>query len=278
MTFGIDEAVYAEPGCELLVILRGREIAVAERTAELGRHQTYLSCVIPSGHLSSQVDSSTSLLSIGQYHGTQVALWVLRPDEAIQSKLSFVHLREFLSIAGALEANIASRAAQLAHWHASHRFCSTCGSALENASPDRSFACSNCGFRMYPRISPCVIGVVTRGRELLLVHGRNNAKAIYSAVAGFIEAGETPEQAFAREVKEEVDIEIQDIEYVESQTWPFPGQLMLGFLAHYKAGSIKIDETEITDAAWFDRSELPTLPPAFAISAKLINHAIARME
>lgn len=154
---------------------------------------------------------------------------------------------------------------QLLNWYNSHRFCGTCGSPTQPHELERAMVCPSCQLSFYARINPCVIVLVTRGQELLLAKHTRTRTGFHSCLAGFIEVGETPEQAVAREVKEEVGIEIENIRYIKSQSWPFPSQLMLGFFADYKAGDLRPDRKEIEEAAWFLPGDLP-LGPAASIS------------
>ncbi|ANG62429.1 NUDIX hydrolase [Marinobacterium aestuarii] len=163
-----------------------------------------------------------------------------------------------------------SRAAQLATWHEQHRFCGRCGAALIHHAQDLAKTCEPCGLSQYPRISPCIIVLVVRGDQCLLARAPHYAAGRFSTLAGFIEAGETAEAAVAREIQEEVSIEVQNVRYFKSQSWPFPHALMLGFFADYKAGELMPDGVEILEAHWFSRDNLPDLPPSFSISRQLI--------
>ena len=132
--------------------------------------------------------------------------------------------------------------------------------------------CKPCASMVYPRISPCIIVLVTRGEELLLARNANFPTKMYSTLAGFIEAGETAEECLVREVKEEVGVDVGNIRYFNSQSWPFPNQLMLGFFADYEAGDIVCEDDEIAEAYWFKPDKLPTIPPIHSISGQLIQH------
>jgi NAD+ diphosphatase len=134
--------------------------------------------------------------------------------------------------------------------------------------------CDPCDAINYPRIAPCVIVLVTRDEELLLARNVNFPQPMYSTLAGFIEAGETAEETLVREVREEVGIEVGNLRYFQSQSWPFPNQLMLGFFADYTGGDIVCDQTEIADARWFRPSDLPMIPPPASVSGQLIRHHI----
>jgi NAD+ diphosphatase len=138
--------------------------------------------------------------------------------------------------------------------------------------------CEPCGTLNYPRIAPCVIVLVTRGEELLLARNVNFPRPMYSTLAGFIEAGESVEETLVREVREEVGVDVCNLRYFQSQSWPFPNQLMLGFFADYAGGEIVCDPTEIADARWFHHRELPMIPPAASVSGQLIRHYIQTLQ
>ena len=164
-----------------------------------------------------------------------------------------------------------SRANQLLYWRRSHRFCGHCGAPTRPGETERALDCPSCGQQFFPRINPCVIMLVTRGDEVLLARSARYRSGFYSCLAGFMEIGETPEQTIIREVREEVGVEIHNIRYVESQPWPFPSQLMLGFHADYHSGEIVPEPGEIEDARWFHIHALPkTPPPTITIAGKLI--------
>ena len=136
--------------------------------------------------------------------------------------------------------------------------------------------CDQCGLSAYPRISPAVMVLVKRGRELLLARSPHFKPGVFSALAGFVEAGETLEDCAAREVKEEVGIDIGHLQYFSSQSWPFPNSLMVAFFAEYAGGEITPDPTEIEAADWFDIDELPRLPDTVSIARRLIEGALAQ--
>ncbi|MET3998902.1 NAD(+) diphosphatase [Marinobacterium sp. MBR-109] len=168
-----------------------------------------------------------------------------------------------------------ARASQLATWHDQHRFCGRCGNTLEAHLQDLARQCPGCGLVQYPRISPCIIVLVTRGDRCLLAHSARFPAGRYSTLAGFIEAGETAEAALKREVHEEVGIEVNNIRFFASQSWPFPHQLMLGFFADHVDGELAPDGEEILQADWFGVDDLPDLPPPFSIARRLIDHFFA---
>jgi NAD+ diphosphatase len=134
--------------------------------------------------------------------------------------------------------------------------------------------CPSCGLLTYPRISPAVMVLIRRGDELLLARSPHFRSGMYSALAGFVEAGETVEHAAVREVREEVGVEIANLRYFQSQPWPFPDSLMLAFFADYAGGEITPDPSEIEAAGWFAIDELPTLPDPVSIARRLIDAAV----
>jgi NAD+ diphosphatase len=172
-----------------------------------------------------------------------------------------------------VEWTVAGRAVQLVEWARTHRYCGRCGTPTEPARGERAMRCPACGLLAFPRLAPAVIVVVERdgGREALLARGRQFPIPMYSALAGFVEPGETLEEAVHREVREEVGIEIADVAYVASQPWPFPHSLMVGFTATWASGDIAVDERELVDAAWFTPGDLPMIPPAMSIARRLID-------
>lgn len=173
---------------------------------------------------------------------------------------------------------LAGRAAQVLAWERDHQFCGRCGERMQVDAAERAMRCDPCGVVNYPRISPCIIVLVTRGEELLLARNANFPRPMYSTLAGFIEAGETAEETLAREVREEVGVEVRNIRYFQSQSWPFPNQLMLGYFADFAGGDIVCDPVEIADAQWFHYTELPQVPPVTSISGQLIRHYIATLN
>jgi NAD+ diphosphatase len=173
---------------------------------------------------------------------------------------------------------LAGRAAQLLDWERDHQFCGRCGEKMRLDTEERAMRCDPCRTINYPRIAPCIIVLVHRGDELLLARNANFPQPMYSTLAGFIEPGESAEETLAREVREEVGVEVRNLRYFQSQSWPFPNQLMLGFFAEYAGGEIVCDLTEIADARWFHYSDLPMIPPVASISGQLIQHYINNLR
>lgn len=175
---------------------------------------------------------------------------------------------------------LAGRALQIIEWDRTHQYCGACGAATVARTSERSRECPDCGLVAYPRLAPAVMGLVRRRRELLLARSLRFAKGVYSALAGFVEPGETLEQCLQREVYEEVGIRVCSVRYFASQPWPFPHSLMIAFFADYESGEIQIDRAEIEDARWFCAENLknsPLLPARISIARRLIDAAIGEM-
>ncbi|MEX0738439.1 MAG: NAD(+) diphosphatase [Pseudohongiella sp.] len=180
-------------------------------------------------------------------------------------------VRQFLLHQGFDAFVLAGRASQLLNWQRTHRFCGSCGAANAFRSPGQILYCPHCEVDYYPRINPCIIVLVTRGDRILLARSVRRGATFFSCLAGFIEPGESAEEAVAREVYEEVGIKITNIRYVKSQPWPFPSQLMLGFYADYVSGDIVPEAAEIAEAHWYPVDSLPETPaPAISVAGQLI--------
>lgn len=199
---------------------------------------------------------------------------------------AFIAYRELISHLSAADVALLNQSLQLLRWQSDTQFCSRCGHSVHaHPAGERAMVCGNCNLHQYPRIQPCVITAITRPNpktgaiQILLAHhrryGQNSQFKRYGLIAGFVEVGESLEHAVVREVGEEVAIEITDIRYVSSQPWPFPSNLMLGFRATYVKGDIVIEEEELTEAAFFDVSDMPQIPPVGSIARDLIEQVAA---
>jgi NAD+ diphosphatase len=173
---------------------------------------------------------------------------------------------------------LAGRASQIVEWDRSHQFCGRCGTPTRDRQGERAKECPACGHIVWPRVSPAMMVLVTRGKELLLARSKRFPQPIYSALAGFVEAGESIEDCIHREVREEVGIEVQNLRYVASQSWPFPHSLMIAYNAEYAGGEARPCDDEILDARWFKLDELPALPNPVSIARALIDSTIERLR
>jgi NAD+ diphosphatase len=185
--------------------------------------------------------------------------------------MTFEGLRQ---VYGRLDENlfwIAARAVQIVDWDRTHQFCGRCGLLLKTSLTERAKECPKCGLLHFPRLAPAIIVLVERGNELLLARSRHFMPEMYSVLAGFVEPGESLEEAVVREVREEVGISVKNIKYFGNQPWPFPHSLMIGFTATYAGGNISLDDSEIEDARWFTADNLPRIPGKISIARKLID-------
>lgn len=176
------------------------------------------------------------------------------------------------------QAELASRAAQLVEWDSSHRFCGRCATPTVRDVAERARRCPGCGLTQYPRHSPVAMALIWRDRELLLARSPHFAPGMYSALAGFVEAGESLEQCLRREVTEEVGVQVDQLRYFQSQSWPFPHSLMAAFTARWIGGEIVPEEGEIEDARWFPIDALPPIPHPYSIAGRLIRAAVAAVQ
>ena len=227
--------------------------------------------IFPRGHAADFGNPDNALL-VGQWQGRPCyAAEVERLPESVAGEL--VPVRSVYGLAGAEAFALAGRASQLMDWRKNHRYCGRCATPTTMKTTEFAMACPACGLLAYPRISPAVMVLIGRGDELLLARSPHFKPGIFSALAGFVEAGETLEQCAVREVREEVGIEISNLRYFRSQPWPFPDSLMLAFFADYAGGEITPDPSEIEAAGWFSRSALPPLPDQASIARHLIEAA-----
>ena len=173
---------------------------------------------------------------------------------------------------------LAARAFQVVEWDRTHRYCGQCGTPTQNKDGERAKQCPACGYVAYPRVSPAMMVLVTRGRELLLARANRFPTAMYSALAGFVEPGETIEDCIHREVHEEVGIDVDDLAYFASQSWAFPHSLMIAYTARYAGGELTPDGAEIADVRWFAVDALPDLPTQVSIARRLIDATVARLR
>ena len=168
---------------------------------------------------------------------------------------------------------LAGLAKQILHWELQSRHCSRCGLEMVRIPDTWGKQCA-CGTQHFPHIHPCAIVLVKRDNQVLLTRKAEWPPGRYSLVAGFLDFGESLEECAIREVKEETGIEIENVRYVGSQNWPFPAQLMAGFVADYAAGEIAVDTQELEDACWFPVDALPLMPPKRSIARYIIDNFI----
>jgi len=223
------------------------------------------------------------LTLLGWYRGERCVLVELGDPDAARAALpADAELRELRPLAPLLPADSASLLAYaraLALWKGRHRYCGVCGAPNQPARAGHVMRCTRagCGTEAFPRLDPAIIVLVTDagGERALLGRQASWPQNRYSTIAGFVEPGESLEDAVIREVEEETGVHVGDVEYVASQPWPFPSSLMLGFRAIARTHEITLRDGELEDARWFTRGDIaaghPALPPPGAISARLID-------
>lgn len=190
-------------------------------------------------------------------------VWAVEAHEEteVPALAQWIHLRQLFGSVEEQDWALAGRAAQIVNWDRDHRYCGRCATPTDAHAADRARVCPKCGLMAYPRLTPAIITLVERDDgKALLAWGAQFPGRFYSALAGFVEPGESLEQCVVREVKEEVGIEVTDIRYFGSQPWPFPHSLMIGFQANYAGGELVPQESEIVDAGWYSPDDLPPVP------------------
>ena len=182
-------------------------------------------------------------------------------------------LRELLATMTPDEFKAASRKRELEEWKATNKFCGKCGAKMQpHTNPqERALVCPKCGYAAYPKICPAVIVLVTRGDEILLQRNTHYKLKNWTLVAGFVDTGENFEDAVRREVREEASIEVKDIRYFGSQSWPFPSNIMVAFRAEYAMGDLVPDGEEVVESGWFDKEHLPEIPHKGSIARAMID-------
>ena len=168
------------------------------------------------------------------------------------------------------EFRAAGTARQKLEWYRTHQFCSRCGARNDLDDAHEAMLCPRCGQRHFPRVAPAVIVLVQRDREALLGRSARFPEGVYSTLAGFVEPGESLEECVHREIHEEAGVRVTNLRYFGSQPHPFPHSLMVGFVADWLDGDIRVDPAELEDARWFEADRLPDLPHPFSIARALI--------
>jgi NAD+ diphosphatase len=247
----------------ITLCFRGSELLVAES----GESVRSIADTIPS----------SEYIVVGRDERTCYAAARVASDFVAPPESRFANLRSLFGVLTDDQVAIAGRALQLLEWDRTHRFCGACATPTVRETHERARRCPACGLSAYPRISPAMMCLVTRGKEILLARNVNFPAGRFSALAGFLEAGESVEDAVHREVREEVGIQVNDLRYVASQSWPFPNSLMIAFTAEYAGGELTPNGHEIAEAHWYDKTRLPQLPPKVSIARALIEATLARL-
>ena len=216
---------------------------------------------------------------MGRNAGVAYRAGLMAADGEPPPGADLVNLRQAFGVLDEADWIMAGRASQILNWERDHRFCGRCGRSTERHGSERAMVCDSCGSMSFPRLTPAVITLVERedGRALL-AWGRQFPGRFFSALAGFVEPGESLEQTVEREIMEEVGIAVADITYFGSQPWPFPHSLMIGFQARYDSGDLVLQESEIVEAGWFHPEDLPPVPRGrMSIAGWMIEDWLERM-
>jgi NAD+ diphosphatase len=267
----------ADPASRFVPLWRGQNLF---RTGEDGTPEAVFVPSLPvDGHSWAFLGNADGIATFTiDLSSEEDPLPLLPPDSG-----EFVELRTIGAGLPADHASILAHARGLMHWRNRHRFCGVCGQPCEPHSAGNVMACTGCGIHHFPRTDPAVIMLVTKDDKVLLGHSQRFPNSVmYSTLAGFVEPGESLEEAVAREVMEESGVAVGRVLYHSSQPWPFPGSIMLGFYAEGLTEEITIDTTELADARWFSRAELAdpkahgfALPRADSIARRLIEDWMA---
>jgi NAD+ diphosphatase len=197
--------------------------------------------------------------------------WVER-DTPAPDGFVWRSLRSLLFVMDEAMLSVAGRAAQIAEWARTHRFCGACGNAMQLVPKERCYRCDACHMMAYPRISPAMMVLIRKGDKVLMAMHTASPSKRFTPLAGFLEAGESIEEAVHREVFEEVGLRVHKLQYFGSQSWPFPHSLMIAFTAEYLDGEIRIDENELSEARWFGPDdEWPEKVPHVSVSSILVD-------
>ncbi|MCV2886603.1 NAD(+) diphosphatase [Aestuariibacter sp. AA17] len=218
---------------------------------------------------------SEQLIHVGELNHTPCFAVDMGFEDTNDSALRLHSLRAFLTQGKDRYFELAARAWQQILFLRTHKYCGQCGSRMRVIDWELATHCDTCKHRCYPRISPCIIVAIKKGDHILLAQGPSQReRGMFSTLAGFVESGESLENAVHREVMEEVGIRVKNLRYFGSQPWPFPHSLMVGYLAEYDSGEIQVDGHEILEANWYSKATLPVVPPEFSIAGKLITAAL----
>ncbi|MGD0584651.1 MAG: NAD(+) diphosphatase [Oryzomonas sp.] len=227
---------------------------------------------LPQGGLPAWLQPKAPPLFIGQWRGKPLRAFSIGSDLTLQAPFETEAFNAAEQRLDMLTLTVSGLAKQILHWERQSRHCSRCGAPTEPMAGTWGKRCTGCAAEHYPHIHPCAIVLVKRGDQLLLTRKAEWPAGRYSLVAGFLDFGESLEECAIREVREETGIDIENVRYVGSQNWPFPAQLMAGFVADYAGGEITVDTSELEDARWFPLDALPSLPPKRSIARWIIDN------
>lgn len=226
--------------------------------------------LLPSGNNVKLLGSLNRSFVIGKEEDDLVCCGELSEKTLLPGNLEWIDFRDiYKSLVRSLQFPV-SRGKQLLTWDRTHMFCGVCGAGTEANRNEPSRVCPSCGELFYPRLSPAIIVRITRGDKIMMAHNKNFPEGLFSHIAGFVEAGESLEQAAEREIMEEVGLKVENIRFFGSQPWPMPHSLMMGFTAECPEGDPVPDGVEITEAHWFTKENLPLPPSSGSIAMEML--------
>lgn len=213
--------------------------------------------------------------ALGHFNGIEYFCAEINEDIPVYDDFHTISLRQALSMVYPEQYAMGVKAYSVMHWDRNHQFCGRCAALTIHQAPLFERFCPACCLSFFPRISPSIIVLVYRDNELIMARSPHFAPGIYGLIAGFVEIGESLEDAIHREVKEEIGLQVKNIVYFGSQPWPFPDSLMIAFTAEYDSGELVIDNEEIEDAGWYRYDNLPGRPSlSISIATTLLDHFI----
>ena len=251
-----ERSFFLEPLCELRarrqIVVRGREVLLEGDD-------------FPTAPAVSSLNPKGDIFRAGDYEG-----WEVQESVEAPAGCRFVDRREAWRLIGDERWSALSRISELCYWDSETQYCGRCGGEMERGGEVMKI-CRRCGAERFPRLAPAIVVLVTKGEEGLLVHGRSLRSDIHALVAGFVETGESLEETVRREIREETGLEVDDIRYYGSQSWPYPAQLMVAFTARWVSGEPHWVDGELTSGGFFHRDALPALPSLPSLSRRLID-------
>ncbi|HSB71648.1 MAG TPA: NAD(+) diphosphatase [Candidatus Methylomirabilis sp.] len=259
--------------CDVPAVQQGHWLLIQNQALLVTDDGQGIAGKLPAGALPPAFDAKAAhIVHLGNYEG--VPCWAASVGSECQMPAGF-RPESLLPAQTRLPVDVLSLgglALQAIHWEMTSRYCPRCGEPTVPINGERGKRCPRCAYEHYPHLHPAVIVLVRDGERVLLTRKSFWAKGRYGLVAGFVDSGESLEGAAHREVGEEVGVQIRDLTYIASQYWPFPSQLMVGFMAVYAGGEVRVDHEELEDAGWFSIHALPDLPPKFSIARFLLDH------
>jgi NAD+ diphosphatase len=266
--------VSAEVAVGRLYVITGQSLCVVEGV-DGASPRVPVGPADPAGAFAIAVDDGR-WLCLGHRDGEPCFARALAPGEPPPEGTAAVPLRQLFGVIDDEDFGIAGRALGLTAWDRDHRFCGRCGAETARSAAERVRTCTACGHGAYPRLSPAVIVLVEHDGRALLARNARTRMPFFSTLAGFVEVGESLEEAVAREIHEEAGISLRDVRYFGSQPWPLTGSLMVGFTARWAGGELRPAPEELAEADWFPPDALPRLPGRLSIARALIDDFILR--